>query len=94
MTGPLRASRSRDRNEEEWARAGDGGGQDQRPPGQTLGAWGALVLGVAGVLAWAWARYLGRRLGGFTGDTLGALIETTEATVLTLAVSLDFLALA
>jgi adenosylcobinamide-GDP ribazoletransferase len=59
----------------------------------TLGAWGVLALGVAGVLAWAWGTYLRRRLGGFTGDTLGALIETTEAGVLTLAVSLDFLEL-
>ena len=37
VTGTLRASRSRDRGEEERTRAGDGGGQDQRPPGQTLG---------------------------------------------------------
>ena len=59
----------------------------------TLGAWGMLPLGLAGGLAWAWATYLRRRLGGFTGDTLGALIETTEAGVLTLAVSVDFLEL-
>jgi cobalamin synthase len=45
-------------------------------------------------MAWAWAAYLRRRLGGFTGDTLGALVEGTEAVVLTLAVSLDFLELA
>jgi adenosylcobinamide-GDP ribazoletransferase len=58
-----------------------------------LGSWSALVLGVAGLLAWGWASYLRRRLGGFTGDTLGALVEATEAVVLTLAVSLDFLEL-
>jgi adenosylcobinamide-GDP ribazoletransferase len=59
-----------------------------------LGAWGALALGASGLLAWGLAAYLRRRLGGFTGDTLGALIEITEAGVLTLAVSLDFLELA
>ncbi len=62
--------------------------------GATLGGWGGLALGGAGILAWGWAAYLRRRLGGFTGDTLGALVETTEAGVLTLAVSLDFLELA
>ena len=59
----------------------------------TLGAWGALALAVAGGMAWAWAAYLRHRLGGFTGDTLGALVEGIEAVVLTLAVSLDFLEL-
>jgi adenosylcobinamide-GDP ribazoletransferase len=59
----------------------------------TLGAWGAVALAVAGGMAWAWAAYLRRRLGGFTGDTLGALVEGTEAAVLTLVVSVDFLEL-
>jgi adenosylcobinamide-GDP ribazoletransferase len=59
----------------------------------TLGPWGALALAKMGLLAWGWAVYLRRRLGGFTGDTLGALVEATEATLLTLAVSLDFLEL-
>jgi adenosylcobinamide-GDP ribazoletransferase len=58
-----------------------------------LGAWGALALGLTGGLGWAWAAYLRRRLGGFTGDTVGALVEVTEAGLLTLAVSLDFLEL-
>jgi adenosylcobinamide-GDP ribazoletransferase len=59
----------------------------------TLGPWGALPLGAAGLFVWRLAAYLRRRLGGFTGDTLGALVETIEAGVLTLAVSLDFLEL-
>jgi adenosylcobinamide-GDP ribazoletransferase len=58
-----------------------------------VGPWGVLALGVAAALAAAWALYLRRRLGGFTGDTLGALVETTEAALLTVAVSLDFLEL-
>lgn len=57
----------------------------------TLGPWGLLPLGAAGAVTWGFAAYLRRRLGGFTGDTLGALIETIETVTLTLAVSLDFL---
>lgn len=60
----------------------------------TLGPWGALPVGAAGLFVWRLSAYLRRRLGGFTGDTLGALVETIEAGVLTLAVSLDFLELA
>ena len=54
---------------------------------------GALALGVTAALAAVWALYLRRRLGGFTGDTLGALVEVSEAGLLTLAVSLDFVEL-
>jgi adenosylcobinamide-GDP ribazoletransferase len=56
-------------------------------------AWRALLLAMTALLAWGWAVYLERRIGGFTGDTLGALIEVTEAVSLTLTVSLDFLEL-
>jgi adenosylcobinamide-GDP ribazoletransferase len=59
----------------------------------TLGPWGILPLGATALGTCGLAVYLRRRLGGFTGDTLGALVETTEAGVLALAVSFDFLAL-
>jgi adenosylcobinamide-GDP ribazoletransferase len=58
-----------------------------------LGVWSALLLAMTALLAWGWAVYLERRIGGFTGDTLGALVEVTEAVSLTLTVSLDFLEL-
>lgn len=59
-----------------------------------LGTWGGLAAGVAAAGAWVFAAYLRRRLGGFTGDCLGALVEGTEAMTLTLIASLDFLELA
>jgi adenosylcobinamide-GDP ribazoletransferase len=60
----------------------------------TLGPWGALPFGAAGLFVWHLAVYLRRRLGGFTGDTRGALVETIEVGVLVLCVSLDFLEIA
>jgi adenosylcobinamide-GDP ribazoletransferase len=57
----------------------------------------ALVLGGAGVAAvlvalavfWAWRRAMLHRLGGFTGDTAGALVELCEtAALLTMALLL------
>lgn len=47
---------------------------------QPLWLLAALVL-VPG-LAWLWARYLRRRLGGWTGDGLGALQQMTEIALL------------
>ncbi len=47
-----------------------------------LGPWGIALVGVAGVLAVAFALYLRARLGGLTGDCLGALVEIGEAAVL------------
>jgi adenosylcobinamide-GDP ribazoletransferase len=58
-----------------------------------LGVWSAPFLAVTALLAWGWAVYIRRRIGGFTGDTIGALVEVTEAVTLTMAVSLDFLEL-
>jgi adenosylcobinamide-GDP ribazoletransferase len=60
----------------------------------TLGHWGLLPLATAILATWGLAVVLRRRLGGFTGDTLGALVEAIEAAVLIVAVSLDFLGLA
>jgi adenosylcobinamide-GDP ribazoletransferase len=59
-----------------------------------LGPWGLAALGLTGGGTWAAAAYLRRRLGGFTGDCLGALVEVTEAGVLAFAASLDVLELA
>jgi adenosylcobinamide-GDP ribazoletransferase len=43
----------------------------------------ALVLPViAAAVLWSWRRAMVQRLGGFTGDTAGALVELTEAALL------------
>jgi adenosylcobinamide-GDP ribazoletransferase len=43
----------------------------------------ALLTGLAaGVLLWSWRAALLRRLGGYTGDGIGALVELTEALAL------------
>ncbi|WP_295584021.1 adenosylcobinamide-GDP ribazoletransferase [uncultured Lamprocystis sp.] len=49
-----------------------------------LGWTGLLLLSAAGGLYWLVRRSLMARLGGFTGDTAGALVELTEALVLLL----------
>lgn len=53
-----------------------------------VGPWGALLVLVAGVEAALFAGYLRRRIGGLTGDCLGALVETTEASTLGVTVVL------
>jgi adenosylcobinamide-GDP ribazoletransferase len=47
-----------------------------------LGPWGAVPVTLGALWTWGFAAYLRRRLGGFTGDCLGALVEVTEAAVL------------
>jgi adenosylcobinamide-GDP ribazoletransferase len=48
--------------------------------GRWLAALATLAVTVATLLLWR--RSMLQRLGGFTGDTAGALVELTEATVL------------
>jgi adenosylcobinamide-GDP ribazoletransferase len=48
--------------------------------GLWLAALASLI--VAGSLLWSWRRSLLDRIGGFTGDTAGALVELTEAALL------------
>jgi len=52
--------------------------------GFALGWTGLLLLSTAGGLYWLVRRTLMARLGGFTGDTAGALVELTEVLVLLL----------
>ena len=47
-----------------------------------LGLWGALPVAATLVATVGFAWYLRRRLGGLTGDCLGALVEVSEALVL------------
>jgi adenosylcobinamide-GDP ribazoletransferase len=47
-----------------------------------LGPWGLLPLGLVAASAAGFAGYLRRRLGGLTGDCLGAQVEAGEALVL------------
>ena len=50
--------------------------------GALLGPWGAVIAGVAWILAILWAGLAARRLGGLTGDVLGAVVELAELGVL------------
>jgi len=56
-----------------------------------VGVWGTLLLATATAGAGAFAAYLRRRLGGLTGDCLGALVEVTEAAMLVLLCALAYL---
>jgi adenosylcobinamide-GDP ribazoletransferase len=50
-----------------------------------MGVWGVLAGLVMVAQTTGFALYLRRRLGGFTGDCLGALVESTEACTVGLA---------
>jgi adenosylcobinamide-GDP ribazoletransferase len=54
------------------------------------GRWllGLVLMALAAFLLIAWRRSVLERLGGFTGDTAGALVELTEAALLLVAVLL------
>lgn len=52
------------------------------------GARGAVAAGAVAALGAAFGAYCRRRIGGITGDTLGAAAELSEALVLVLAVGL------
>lgn len=53
-----------------------------------FGKAGIATLGAAFVTGWLWRRTVMQRLGGFTGDTAGALVELVEAATLIVLVSL------
>jgi adenosylcobinamide-GDP ribazoletransferase len=56
-----------------------------------LGPWGLLPVGLAATAAVGFAVYLRARLGGLTGDCLGALVEATEALALVAVAALGHL---
>lgn len=53
-----------------------------------FGKAGLLALVAAVITGWLWRRACVARLGGFTGDTAGALVELVEATTLVALVAL------
>jgi adenosylcobinamide-GDP ribazoletransferase len=56
-----------------------------------LGAWGLVPVALVAGMAGAFALYLRARLGGLTGDCLGALVEAGEAATLTAIAALSHL---
>jgi adenosylcobinamide-GDP ribazoletransferase len=56
-----------------------------------LGGWGLLPVALVAAMAGAFAVYLRARLGGLTGDCLGALVEAGEAGTLTAIAALAHL---
>jgi adenosylcobinamide-GDP ribazoletransferase len=47
-----------------------------------LGTWGIAAIALALTTVWLWSAFLARRLGGLTGDALGAAVELSELSVL------------
>lgn len=45
------------------------------------GLWALMTL-LAGLIAWGWRQFWQRRIGGYTGDVVGALIELVETAAL------------
>lgn len=56
-----------------------------------LWPWGLLAAGIGIGLAWGLGRFLSRRLGGLTGDGLGAAVEVGELGVLLAVAAFSFL---
>ena len=56
-----------------------------------LWPWGLLAAGIGIGLAWDLGRFLSRRLGGLTGDGLGAAVEVAEMGVLLAVAAFSFL---
>jgi adenosylcobinamide-GDP ribazoletransferase len=52
------------------------------------GGWGIVHLAAVATVAWLGARYCRRRIGGITGDTMGATSEICEALVYVLVLAL------
>jgi cobalamin 5'-phosphate synthase/cobalamin synthase len=52
------------------------------------GGWGVVHLAAVAAVAWLGGRYCQRRIGGITGDTMGATSEVCEALVYVLALAL------
>ncbi len=57
------------------------------------GPWGLLLAAVGLAVAWAAAGFFSRRLGGLTGDVLGAAVELAEFAVLVGSVTYQYASL-
>lgn len=55
-----------------------------------LGVWGAAIVLTAALAVLAWSRFLSWRVGGLTGDVLGAGVELAELCVLLAGASLAY----
>ncbi len=76
-----------------WRAVGVGGGVVAAASVAILWPWGLAAAGTGLAAAWAVGRYFSARLGGLTGDGLGAGVELAELTVLMAFASLHHLGL-